>query len=289
MNQTSKSGEPNAAADRLAALRTRLDALRDQLAHERRRTSRTTLFTAAAAVLMLILAAGYFAYGYKLFVEVTEPEKVVDVAEGLIDEKLPEARTALEDQIIKSAPQWADGLSKQAQSSLPDVRARLTDRFCDEAEKATAEAEILSEEHYRKFLRDNKPALERAIDDLSKSPELAEDALQRITLPLETQLAGDMKIDARELCKDIASVRKNLQHLSDGKGLTPEQKVERRVWMLARRLQVEGMNETPESSPAVRAVAVNPKGVSDSSKKDPAKSVPGAPPKAPADVKGPSK
>src|SRR5262249_15386952 len=252
MNENTKTGESNSppASERVAAMQKKLDQLRDDVARERGRTSRATIFTAVVAVIALLLVCGYFVYGYKLFAEVTEPEKVVDVAEGLLDEKLPEARTALEDQIIKSAPQWAAGLSKQAQDGLPDARKRLTDRFVEEAEKASNEANILTEEHYRKFLRSNKPMLEEALNELAKSPELAEETLRKIELPLENELSGDMKIDAKEVCRDIVSVRTNLQRLSEGKGLTPEQKVERRVWMLARRLHSEGLGESPSESQA---------------------------------------
>jgi hypothetical protein len=75
--------------DRVALLRKQVDRLRDELARERSRTARATVFSVIVALLALCAAGAYFAYGYKLFVEVTEPEKVVDVAEGLIDEKLP--------------------------------------------------------------------------------------------------------------------------------------------------------------------------------------------------------
>jgi hypothetical protein len=285
MSENLKTAEPNSlpAAERVAAIQRQLDRLRDNLARERGRTSRATFFTVAVAVIALLLVGGYFAYAYKLFAEMTEPEKIVDVAEGLIEEKLPEARTALEDQIIKSAPQWAEGLSKQAQDGLPEARRRLTDRFLVEAEKAAGEANVLTEEHYRKFLRANKPALEETIKDLAKSPDLAEESLQRIELPLENELVGDMKLDAHEVCRDIVSVRANLQRLSGGKGLTPEQKVERRVWMLARRLHAEGTGSTPsESSPALTPVAAKPKGPAEAPKKDPVKSAPEAPTRGPA-------
>lgn len=252
MNEHSTPPSKNSPALRITSLRQQVDRLRAELARERARTARTTVFTVLVALVALGLAGAYFAYGYKLFVEVTEPEKVVDVAEGLIDEKLPEARATLEDQIIKSAPQWAEGLSKQAQDGLPELRTRLSDRFVQEAEKTTHEAEILSEEHFRKFLRDNKTNLEQSLKDLASNPDLGEDSFLQIELPLDKEFGGQMTLDAREVCKDVASVRRNLERLSANQGLTPEQKVERRVWMLARRLQLEGMGQTPP--PATRPV-----------------------------------
>jgi len=260
------------SADRVATLRKQVDRVRDELASERRRMARATVFTVIVALLALCAAGAYFSYGYKLFVEVTEPEKVVDVAEGLIDEKLPEARNTLEEQIIKSAPQWAEGLSKQAQDGLPEMRAKLSDRFIQEAEKATREAEILSEEHFRKYLRDNKPRLEQVLKDLANNPDLAEDSLLQIEVPLEKELGAQMNLDAREVCKDVASVRKNLERLTNEKGLSAEQRVERRVWMLARRLQLEGMGEssTRSSAPVTRPAESKPKGTTEG----PAKATP---------------
>jgi hypothetical protein len=284
MSEKLQSAESNSApaSERATALQKQLDRLREQLAAERASTSRATTLTAVVAVIALLLVCGYFAYGYKLFAEVTEPEKVVDAAEGMIEEKLPEARNTLEEQIIKSAPQWAAGLSKQAQDGLPDARKRLTDRFVAEAEKASNEASVLSEEHYRKFLRNNKSTLEEALKDLAKNPELAEATLQKIEIPLESELGGDMKLDAKELCRDIGSVRNNLQRLIEGKGLTPEQKVERRVWMLARRLQAEGMGQSTSESATTVPASTKPKGAAETPKKDLPKSIPDAPTRGPA-------
>jgi len=245
MNDQSTTG-----VAQLEALKNRLETLQRELAAERQRTQRSTVFMAVVAAILLIVLGGYFYYGYTQIANITRPEKVVDVAQGVIDERLPEARSSLEAQIIKSAPTWAEGLSKQAQEALPQARQRATEQFLKEADRMTQEASVLSEEHFRTFLRENRPLLDKKFQELSKSPDLAEESLQELQKSLETQLGGEMNADAKALSKDIASAAVNLQRLGSDEKLTPEQKVERRVWMIARRLQMDAQGSEDSTSPS---------------------------------------
>ncbi|MGE5192702.1 MAG: hypothetical protein ACM3U2_09380, partial [Deltaproteobacteria bacterium] len=226
-------------------LQSRLEQIQQELSRERRRVARATRLTAVVGLLALILLSVYFYYGYHEFAYATEPEHVVDAAEVVIDSHLPEARRSLESQIIKSAPEWAEGLSKQAQNAIPQARQKLTDHFVEAADQATQESLIMSEDKYRGFLRDNRPMLEKKFKELGKDPNLAEQSLLELQVPLEAKLGTAMKVDAAALSKDIASVTRNLNNLAANKNLTPEQQVERRVWMIARRLQMEA-EKSPE-------------------------------------------
>lgn len=228
-----------ALADQFTAVKKRLEEIQQDLARERRRSTRTTVLTVLAGTIALAAMGVYFHYGYREFASVTEPKQLIDFAEVMLDEKVPEARSALEKEIVKSAPAWAEGLSKQAQDNMPLARERITDNLVDQAERMAQEAEILSEQRYRAYLRENKPMLERKMQELSKSPKLAEQSLKELEIPLEAQMAGDLKVDAVGLSRDISAMAANLKRLSVGKDLTPEQKVERRVFMLARRLQTD--------------------------------------------------
>jgi hypothetical protein len=233
----------------VAALQSRLEQIQQDLARERRRVSRASLFTMIVGLLALAALSAYFYYGYKMFADVTQPETVVNAAEAMIDERLPEARATLETQIIKSAPAWAEGLSKQAQGSMPQARQMLTDRFIEAADQMTQEAVIMSEDKYRTYLRENRPLLEKKFNELAKDPKLAEESLMELQVPLEAQLGIEMKLDGAALSKDIGSVARNLNYLASGKDLTPEQKVERRVWMIARRLQIDAQDAAAKLLP----------------------------------------
>ncbi len=236
----------------IATLQSRLEQMQQDLARERRRVTWSARATAVVGLLALILLSVYFYYGYHEFAYATQPEHVVDAAEVMLDSRLPEAQSTLEAQIIKSAPDFAQGLSKQAQNSVPQARQMLTDRFVEAADQMTQESLIMSEDKYRGYLRDNRPMLEQKFKELAEDPKLAEQSLHDLQVPLEAKLGTEMKVDAAVLSKDIASVTRNLNHLAAGKNLSPEQKVERRVWMIARRLQIEAEKSPHKFVPTVK-------------------------------------
>src|SRR5436309_10914621 len=96
------------------SLKDRLDQLNRELARERRRTQRATALTLVVGLIVVALLSGYFAYGYIKIAPVIKPQFLLDVAEDTIQRELPKGRVKLEEQIIKSSPEWAQRLSQQA-------------------------------------------------------------------------------------------------------------------------------------------------------------------------------
>jgi hypothetical protein len=256
---------PQESAEKeLDGLKEQIRQIQKALVAERERARWSARVTAFVGTVMLLAVVCYFAYGYFRFREVTEPEKIVDVAQTLVDEQLPRARAELEQQIIKSAPQWAENLSRKAQESLPEGRKKLEEHVLKETESTLNEVEVLSEKQFREFLTKNRSTLERKYKELAASPELAEKSLQELEVPLDDAFQSEMRSVAQRVNRDLVAMNKNLTLLKERKALTPEQEVERQVWMIVRRLQLEYVDDTPRAglvkkTPKPRAPTEKPK------------------------------
>jgi hypothetical protein len=226
------SALPNSPDDRLNRLERQIAALHTQL-------SRRSRITGCVALVLLIVLAGYFYFGYKNFDEVTRPEMVVQVAETFVDTNLPELRKSLQAEIIRSAPGWAEQLSLELQASMPQARAQLEDYIIDQMDTVLHETNALSQEQFRSFLRENRPALERGFKDLAQSPTMAEETMKQVIDGLDKQLSPQMQLESSDLFETVSMMKKKLDRLKSAQNLTNEQQLERRVLMVTRRLQLE--------------------------------------------------
>jgi hypothetical protein len=239
----------------LVMLKDRLDKLQKELEAQRRSASHSTTLTAIVGAIILLLISAYFIYGYQRFRSITEPEKVVDVAQAIVDENLPRVRDSVEKEIAQSAPKWAEGLSRKAQDSMPDVRKKAVQYLTDEADKKIQEASLMTEKTFREFLTKNRAQLEQKYKEIAASPQLAEKSLSELQLCLDDQMSTELRLLAADAIRSISSANRNLIRLQDGKSLTPEQQVERQVWMLVRRLQMENLAEAERIRAPIRKVA----------------------------------
>lgn len=219
---------------------------------EQCRTRRSAQLTAIAGAVLLLVVTGYFLYAYNRISEGTQPEVLVGAAESMIDDNLPAIRQSLEKQIVQSAPQWAEGLSRKAQEAMPDMRKKAVAVLTDEAEAKLEQASVLSEKTFREFLVNNRPVLEQKYKELATSPQLAEKSLLELELPLDRQVSEEMRQQLEEVVRNVTAAEANLRRLQAAKDLTSEQRVERDVWMLVRRMQMEHLNEAERMSPKMK-------------------------------------
>lgn len=231
-----------------AEAQARLQQLRQDLTAERQRTARATTVAAIVGLLALIALGVYFTLGYQMIDETTQPERLVIVAEQLVDDRLPEARKAVQEQVTNSAPAWAEGLSKQAQDALPAGREQIEKYVFDNVEETLKKGTVLTEERFRGFLRGNRELLERDIQDLTKDPQLAEQSLADLEKALEKELQANMHAQAGEFHAALTGINEKLERYASGAGLNPEELHERRILLLARALQQQERN--PLTSPA---------------------------------------
>lgn len=220
-----------------AGAEARLAQLRRDLEAERRKTARSTTLAAILGVVALIALGIYFAFGYKMIDETTQPRRLVEVASTLVQDNLPAARQSLQEQVAASAPVWAEGLSQQAQAALPSGREQIETYVLDQVETSLTKGTVLTEDRLRTFLRQNSARLERDIQDLSGTPEQAEKALASIQEALERELQADMLTQSRDFHAALSGAVDKLKRYQEGVGLTPDEQDERRILLLLRALQ----------------------------------------------------
>jgi hypothetical protein len=222
-----------------SSLEDRLDTVQRELAAQQRKLVGRTRFTGFVAAIVLVALSGYFYYGYTQLNELTEPAKLVALAENTIVDNLAPARKVLEDEIKSGAPGWAEQLSREVQESLPQARAELEQYIVEQMEMMIDATGALTEEQLRGFFKDNHDILERGIQDLSSSPDMAEQTMQELITALDKQLSKQMHDEALELFATLSLMSEKLARLKGGQGLNAEQQLERQVLMLTRRMQAQ--------------------------------------------------
>ena len=118
----------------------KLTEIESTVAALRRRLVREVTLTAIVGVIGLVAVCAYSIYGYSEINQLLQPQMLVTYAASMAEEKLPELRTNLEDEVKKNAPVWAEEMSRQAIASIPDVRAQLEDHILSQVDEMFAES-----------------------------------------------------------------------------------------------------------------------------------------------------
>lgn len=222
----------------------RVESLRQELAALRGRISFGTTLVLLAALVAGAAAAGellLYTHHFKPAVdEVATPERIVAIGEQYLDEKIPEVKTQIESEVNRNAAVWAQNLSNQAVQGLPTVRERLEEYVVRHVGESADHVDFLSEQTFRDFLRTNKVQLEKQFETLSREPDVAEGQINELATLLERHVQADMQLQSREFTSALTLCIEKLKRLSDpASKLTEEEQHEKRVAMLARRLQIE--------------------------------------------------
>ncbi len=230
--------------ERLNASQQKLNTLQAELNSSNR-------LTLTIGGLMLLLLAGYFAYGYSEIKRLVEPETLVPYGAQMIQERIPEARQAVVQQVSNSAPQWAEQVSTRLRDELPGIRAKMEDYFMKQSEEMLQQVTKISEEHMRKALKDNKDVLDTHIRELAEHEQLSDAGAEALVAALENELQADLKDQSEIVLDTVQMLDARVQHLALGQNLDEEEAVERRILMLARRLQLMEADPTPIAAPVV--------------------------------------
>lgn len=230
--------------DRLNASQQKLNTLEAELNSANR-------LTLTIGTLMLLVLAGYFAYGYSEIKRLLEPDTLVPYGAQMIQERIPEARQAIVQQISNSAPQWAEQMSVRIREELPQIRAKMEEYFLKQTEDMLQQVTKISDEHMRKALKDNKDVLDTHIKELAESEQLSEAGAEALVSVLENELKQDLKDQSGIVLDTVQSLDARVKHLATGVNLDEEEAVERRILMLARRLQLMEADPTPIAAPVV--------------------------------------
>ncbi|MFO1005869.1 MAG: hypothetical protein U0929_07920 [Planctomycetaceae bacterium] len=230
--------------DRLNASQQKLNKLQEELNSSNR-------LTLTIGTLMLLVLAGYFAYGYREIKHLLEPETLVPYGAQILQERLPDARHAIVQQVSTAAPQWAEQVSQRLRDELPHIREKLQDYFLKQSEEMLKQVTTISEEHLRKALQENKDVLDTHIRELAQNEQLSDAAAEALVTALEGELKQDLKEQSETVLQSVQSLDARVQRLAQGQNLDEEEAIERRILMLARRLQLMEADPTPITAPVV--------------------------------------
>jgi hypothetical protein len=235
------------------ATKERLQRLEQDLIRQRKSIDGSTTLTTIVGLIVLAAIAGFYYYGYQEISIVKDPNRIVDYGQTILDDNIGPLRARLESEIVQSAPQWAETLSKEALGSLPVARRRLEMMAKEYTEQALAETRKVTAEKFQEYFASHHKELEKAFEELAKSPNLAENTLQDLERGLNKDLEVDLKADAASLLKEVTQRNQNFKNLKEGKGLSQEAQIERRAWMLARALQRESLDLGTTGLPNISA------------------------------------
>jgi hypothetical protein len=250
------TSNPMTAPGDSRSLKERLQRLEQDLIRQRQRTNATTTLTAIVGIIVLIAVGIYFGIGYTQIKWAIEPDRVVETLGQKLDDNIPVVRKQLEDEIKKSAPQWAATLSKEALGQLPVARQqleRLTTQYLDENLQNT---QSMTEEHFRSFLTKNKADLQKKFDELEKNEFLAEASLADVEQELNKEFQTNLKAESDRLLRDLTSFNTAFKKVREGKDLNEEQKLWRQSVMIARSLRTQPIDFSNTGIPAANSSGV---------------------------------
>ncbi len=235
------------------ALTERMNKLTQKISQQEAAIHRSTRTTATIGLIALVVLGGYFYYGYKMIAGLLEPKTLVGSATGLLDQNLPAARDALIAQINNSAPAWAEQVSLQAQAAVPDLRLKLEDYVLTETDKLANQVTTLTEDKFRKAMHDNHDVIEKGFQELATSDKLSEESLKVLVTALEQELKTDMQAQSEAVLETLRFLSARIQRLSNGKNLDEEERCERRIAMLSRRLKMMEADPRPITMPELKS------------------------------------
>lgn len=217
----------------------RIEAAHRELRALRRRFRRGSWITLIVTLALLFLVAGYFMYGYLEISAFKDPDLLVSWVGNTLDQQIPEVRRRLEEEVKRNAATWAEQASEQAVALMPPLRQQLEDYACAQTDVLIDQLNVMGEKEFRRILDENRSTVEQALKDLEADEAISEEAIALLEAAMEKELQLGMQDQAQVVFTLLWDLNQNMKNLKAGENLTPEQENERRVVMLARRLQVE--------------------------------------------------
>ncbi len=240
---------PNPASAASSGVADRIDRLSRQLSQQEAALNRSTRWMGIFGLIALVLLSGYFYYGYHMIADLLEPKMLVPYAAGMLNERLPDARKAIVIQINDAAPGWAAEISKNLQKAIPTGREKLEVYVMEQTDELLGKATSLTEDKFRTTIRENRELLDQGFKELADSETLSDETLQALVEALEQQLKSDMQEQAETVLETLRLLSSRVKRLQAGTNLDSEEKHQRRVLMIARRLQLMEADPRPINVP----------------------------------------
>lgn len=220
-------------------LEQRMDKLQQELTAETNSETRTAGLMAVIGTILFVVLAGYFYYGYQVANESTQPKFIVDAAEEMIERKIPEVQTAISEEVKRSAPAWAEQISRQLRTQLPVVRTQAELYVSGQVEGALRQSTLMAETEFRKALRKNHDKLAQSFANLKNDSKSGEALVADLESYLTDSLSTDLRTHAQDVMMTLGEVNTKLRRLRDNTRLSPMEQIQRRIIMIARRMQAD--------------------------------------------------
>ena len=217
----------------------RVGTVKADLEQLQRKLNRGNTITAIVAILLLSLMAGYFYYGYREITVLLEPETLVAVGVTMVDDQVSQVRKMVKGEVDKNAPVWAEQLSNQVVETMPKLRESLEEYVLSQTAGAVDQLAGVTATEMRKFLLEEREAIDSLLQELSSSDAASEETLATLETAMDNALQASTKEQADTVLGTLGGLREKVRKLAKGTGLNDEEALEREALMIVRRLHAE--------------------------------------------------
>lgn len=231
--------------------------LADELVATRLSLQRTRL----VGITVVVIVIGYMSFVSRALNKQLEPKAAADFATTFIASQVMEKTDALASQVKERIPALVADLPDYLQRELPRHREALEDRLeQDFKEHCTATSQQLGK-HLDDFLQAHVVQIRTLLNTAENKPEqiqaLAPDLEKEIIRYLSDKSAGDesLKDKIDEAHAELQKVEKQVDRLSTGANLTPqEKKVRRAIAIISRSADQQTKQLEQQIKDAIRKV-----------------------------------
>ena len=216
----------------------KIRSIESKITSIQRRLSRGNRISTVVGALLLLLLVGYFVYGYQEINSVLKPEILVDLGQTFVDDNIPAIKQTIRGEVEKNSPVWAQSLSQQAISSVPQLRETLVNYSVEQTAELVAHSVNISEEHFDDFVTKNRDAMTKIIAELKSNEDVTQELLEVIEKGFNEVLQADFERDSQEILAYTSLMSEKIQRLRENKDLNNAEKLERQAMMILRRLQL---------------------------------------------------
>ncbi len=208
---------------------------------------RNARWTTALLLLFIALVVAAGVFGYVQARQLLSPDRLAGEAEGYIERHYPEWRADVRDALVQAAPGMARRMRRHAARQLPQTRSRL-ERFLDEEARAgIAKAQVIAEQDFRTFLKDNEAEIRKGFNALTSAPAEVPRFTEDLEGRMDRQLGVSLRKEAGVVLETIDRLNAKLARLAEGKDLSETEKLERRITQELRALQKKGEEQAQKA------------------------------------------
>ena len=236
------STSPNTNANTTASLmEERIDILVKELARKRRSTNWGTNLSLVIGLIVIVLLGGYFGYGYYMFDDVTKPKNIVKYANSYLDEYSAEAKEVAAEEVKKSAPIWAQEVSRELIANMPTLREKAETTIVDYLDEQLEKTQSQTGAGFAEIMDQNRGSFSDAIDIIVKEGS-SDEFVNKVMPIIEENYAPEMKDSVMNTLGMLQQINRRMEKLARGQNLNEIEQQQRRILGLTRLLRENSSN-----------------------------------------------